>query len=64
MASIDLNSDLGENVPDRIVSDDESMLRLVTSANVACGYISRAFHIDLQDFFFIRMNLQSQLLQV
>lgn len=38
MAAIDLNSDLGENVADRIVSDDESMLRLVTSANVACGF--------------------------
>jgi UPF0271 protein len=38
MASIDLNSDLGENVPERIVSDDESMLRLVTSANVSCGF--------------------------
>lgn len=38
MTSIDLNSDLGENVADRIVSDDESMLRLVTSANVACGF--------------------------
>lgn len=38
MASIDLNSDLGENVADRIVSDDESMLDLVTSANVACGF--------------------------
>ncbi|HCS61555.1 MAG TPA: LamB/YcsF family protein [Microbacterium sp.] len=38
MASIDLNSDLGENVADRVVSDDESMLALVTSANVACGF--------------------------
>lgn len=38
MTSIDLNSDLGENVPSRIVSDDESMLRLVTSANVSCGF--------------------------
>lgn len=38
MASIDLNADLGENDPDRIVSDDESMLTLVTSANVACGF--------------------------
>lgn len=38
MASIDLNSDLGENVPGRIVSDDESMLALVTSANVSCGF--------------------------
>ncbi|MBT2484458.1 MULTISPECIES: LamB/YcsF family protein [unclassified Microbacterium] len=38
MATIDLNSDLGENVPDRIVSDDESMLAIVTSANVSCGF--------------------------
>jgi len=38
VASIDLNSDLGENVPDRIVSDDESMLDIVTSANVSCGF--------------------------
>ncbi|MFE6997885.1 LamB/YcsF family protein [Microbacterium sp. NPDC057659] len=38
MASIDLNSDLGENVPDRVVSDDESMLAIVTSANVSCGF--------------------------
>ncbi|MCD1285773.1 MULTISPECIES: 5-oxoprolinase subunit PxpA [unclassified Brevibacterium] len=37
-ARIDLNSDLGENVPDRIVSDDEAMLGLVTSANVSCGF--------------------------
>ncbi len=38
MASIDLNSDLGENTPDRNVSDDESMLELVTSVNVSCGF--------------------------
>ncbi|WP_460801620.1 LamB/YcsF family protein [Microbacterium sp. GXF6406] len=38
MAVIDLNSDLGENVPDRIVSDDASMLEIVTSANVSCGF--------------------------
>ncbi|MGW9159185.1 LamB/YcsF family protein [Microbacterium sp. NPDC055665] len=38
MTSIDLNSDLGENVADRIVSDDASMLRLATSANVSCGF--------------------------
>lgn len=38
MASIDLNSDLGENVPDRIVSDDAAMLEIVTSANVSCGF--------------------------
>ncbi|WP_341976234.1 5-oxoprolinase subunit PxpA [Microbacterium sp. LWO13-1.2] len=38
MATIDLNSDLGENVPDRIVSDDDAMLAIVTSANVSCGF--------------------------
>ncbi|MGW9113713.1 LamB/YcsF family protein [Microbacterium sp. NPDC055683] len=34
---IDLNSDLGENEPDRVVSDDAAMLDVVTSANVSCG---------------------------
>lgn len=38
MTTIDLNSDLGENVSDRIVGDDEAMLRIVTSANVSCGF--------------------------
>ena len=38
MAIIDLNSDVGENVPDRIVSDDAGMLEIVTSANVSCGF--------------------------
>lgn len=36
--TIDLNSDLGENVPDRVVSDDSAMLGLVSSANVSCGF--------------------------
>jgi UPF0271 protein len=35
---IDLNSDLGENVSSRIVSDDAAMLELVSSANVSCGF--------------------------
>src|SRR5690606_13134571 len=38
MPTIDLNSDLGENVPDRVVSDDTAMLEIVTSANVSCGF--------------------------
>jgi UPF0271 protein len=33
MRSIDLNADLGEEV-----TDDAALLRVVTSANVACGY--------------------------
>jgi UPF0271 protein len=38
VATIDLNSDLGENTPDRPVSDDAAMLDVVTSANVSCGF--------------------------
>ncbi|GLK69656.1 5-oxoprolinase subunit PxpA [Hansschlegelia plantiphila] len=37
MPFIDLNSDLGEGFGDYVCGDDEAMLRLVTSANVACG---------------------------
>ena len=33
MARVDLNADLGEGA-----GDDEAMLALVTSANVACGF--------------------------
>ncbi|PKI91214.1 hypothetical protein CW368_08130 [Actinomycetales bacterium SN12] len=38
MASIDLNSDLGENSAEHTVSDDAAMLEIVTSANVSCGF--------------------------
>jgi UPF0271 protein len=38
MAAIDLNSDLGEGVGIRRLGDDEAMLELITSANVACGF--------------------------
>lgn len=38
MASIDLNSDLGESFGPWPMGDDMSMLSLVTSANVACGF--------------------------
>ncbi|MGX1793962.1 LamB/YcsF family protein [Microbacterium sp. NPDC055312] len=38
MASIDLNSDLGENSAERTLSDDAAMLEIVTSANVSCGF--------------------------
>ncbi|MFC7451417.1 LamB/YcsF family protein [Rhodococcus daqingensis] len=38
MASIDLNSDLGESFGAWRLGDDEAMLTLVTSANVACGF--------------------------
>ncbi len=38
MAAIDLNSDLGESYGVWTLGDDDAMLRLVTSANVACGF--------------------------
>lgn len=38
MASIDLNSDLGESFGAWSMGDDDAMLGIVTSANVACGF--------------------------
>ncbi|WP_026622400.1 5-oxoprolinase (ATP-hydrolyzing) subunit A (plasmid) [Ensifer sp. WSM1721] len=38
MASIDLNSDLGESFGSWPMGDDASMLGIVTSANIACGF--------------------------
>jgi UPF0271 protein len=35
---VDLNADLGEGVVDGHPVDDQALLRLVTSANVACGF--------------------------
>ena len=35
---IDLNSDLGESLGSWSMGDDEAMLDVVTSANVACGF--------------------------
>jgi UPF0271 protein len=38
VTSIDLNSDLGESFGVWKLGDDEAMLEVVTSANVACGF--------------------------
>lgn len=38
MVSIDLNSDLGESFGAWTLGDDDAMLDIVTSANVACGF--------------------------
>ncbi|RQM47169.1 LamB/YcsF family protein [Paraburkholderia bannensis] len=38
MVSIDLNSDLGESFGPWRMGDDASMLEIVTSANIACGF--------------------------
>jgi UPF0271 protein len=38
MATVDLNCDLGEGYGDWRMGDDASMLRIVTSVNVACGF--------------------------
>ncbi|TCK19920.1 LamB/YcsF family protein [Pseudonocardia endophytica] len=36
--ALDLNADLGESFGQWTLGDDDAMLRLVTSANVACGF--------------------------
>lgn len=38
MASVDLNSDLGESFGPWTMGEDAAMLEIVTSANVACGF--------------------------
>lgn len=38
MSSIDLNADLGEGLGLWRMTDDEALLQVVTSANVACGF--------------------------
>ena len=38
MATIDLNSDLGEGHGSWTMGDDDALLGIVTSANVACGF--------------------------
>ncbi|RIR83649.1 LamB/YcsF family protein, partial [Mycobacteroides abscessus] len=38
MASIDLNADLGEGFGAWRLGDDDAMLDVVTSANLACGF--------------------------
>lgn len=38
MTSVDLNSDLGEGFGSWRMGDDDAMLSIVTSANVACGF--------------------------
>ena len=38
MATVDLNADMGESFGSWKAGDDESLLGIVTSANVACGF--------------------------
>jgi UPF0271 protein len=38
MAAVDLNSDLGEGFGPWRLGDDDALLGVVTSANVACGF--------------------------
>ncbi|WP_018156867.1 LamB/YcsF family protein [Demetria terragena] len=38
MVTVDLNADLGESFGRWTLGDDEALLRIVTSANVACGF--------------------------
>ena len=54
---MDLNSDLAESFGRWELTDDAALLRIVTSANVACGYhagdatvIREAVEHDVRDF--------------
>ncbi|MGX9417775.1 LamB/YcsF family protein [Vibrio sp. WJH972] len=38
MKSIDLNSDLGEGFGPYTIAEDDALLEIVSSANIACGY--------------------------
>ncbi|WP_425045105.1 LamB/YcsF family protein [Primorskyibacter sp. S87] len=38
MPSVDLNADMGESFGPWKMGDDESLLRIITSANIACGF--------------------------
>lgn len=54
MKTIDLNSDLGEGYGAYRCGDDEAMLSIVTSANVACGLHAGDPEIMAQTFAFAR----------
>lgn len=45
MRAIDLNSDLGEGYGHWSMADDDAMLRIVSSANIACGAHAGDAHI-------------------
>ncbi|WP_299901493.1 5-oxoprolinase subunit PxpA [uncultured Ruegeria sp.] len=38
MPSVDLNADMGESFGPWKMGDDESLLKIITSANIACGF--------------------------
>ena len=38
MPTIDLNADIGESFGPHVMGDDERLLPVLTSANVACGF--------------------------
>ena len=38
MAYVDLNSDLGESFGQYKIGEDEEMMKIISSANVACGF--------------------------
>ncbi len=50
LTCVDLNSDLGEGFGDYKMGDDEAILQLVSSANVACGMHAGDPHIMARTF--------------
>ena len=45
MVQVDLNCDLGESFGNYKLGNDESILPLITSANVACGFHAGDQHV-------------------
>ena len=38
MSRVDLNADMGESFGPWKMGDDDSLLKIITSANIACGF--------------------------
>ena len=38
MPSMDINADLGESFGNWVLGEDEALMPLITTANIACGY--------------------------
>jgi UPF0271 protein len=38
IGSIDLNSDMGESLGPYVIGNDEEMMKIISSANVGCGF--------------------------
>lgn len=61
MLKVDLNADLGESFGNYQIGDDEAIIPLITSANVACGFHAGDSQIMLQTIERIKNSSQTGL---